>query len=163
VTAGSPVLVLDWYLSARAVLVDFSEAMMTKGEHELARFGDRFRYHDWDMNVGGWPVELSGPFDAVVSSAAIHHLDHDRKRWLARAVLDHLAPGGVFANYDLFRDPEATFGADEIHDRTCASVDEATGFLHDAGYADIMVTARVPRPARKGEFALIVGRQVGRP
>jgi SAM-dependent methyltransferase len=60
-------LVLDWYLSARAVLVDFSEAMMTKGEHELARFGDRFRYHDWDMNVGGWPVELSGPFDAVVS------------------------------------------------------------------------------------------------
>lgn len=136
---------------------------MTKGEHELARFGDRFRYHDWDMNVGGWPVELSGPFDAVVSSAAIHHLDHDRKRWLARAVLDHLAPGGVFANYDLFRDPEATFGADEIHDRTCASVDEATGFLHDAGYADIMVTARVPRPARKGEFALIVGRQVGRP
>jgi cyclopropane fatty-acyl-phospholipid synthase-like methyltransferase len=75
--------------------------MMTRGEHELARFGDRFRYHDWDMNVGGWPVELSGPFDAVVSSAAIHHLDHDRKRWLARAVLDHLAPGGVFANYDL--------------------------------------------------------------
>jgi hypothetical protein len=33
------------------------------------------------------------------------------------------------------------------------------GFLHDARYTDIMVTAQLPRPARKGEFALIVGRQ----
>lgn len=152
-------LVLDWYPSAHAVLVDFSDAMMTKAKRELARFGNRFRYHAWDMNVGGWPVELPGPFDAVVSSAAIHHLDNDRKRWLAHAVMDHLAPGGVFANYDLFPDPNASFGADEVHDRTCASVDEATGFLHDAGYTDIMVSAQLPRPARKGEFALVVGRQ----
>jgi SAM-dependent methyltransferase len=151
-------LVLDWYPLSRAILVDFSEPMMAKGKHELARFGDRFRYHHWDMNAGGWPVDLPGPFDTVVSSAAIHHLDNDRKQWLASTVLDHLAPGGVFANYDLFRDPNASFGADEIHDRTCATVEEATGFLQDAGYVDIMVTARLPRPARKGEFALMVGR-----
>jgi cyclopropane fatty-acyl-phospholipid synthase-like methyltransferase len=114
------------------------------------------------MNVGHWPIDLAGPFDAVVSSAAIHHLANDRKRWLAGAVMDHLAPGGVFANYDLFRDPNASFGADEIHDRTCASVDEATGFLQATGYVDIMVTAQLPQPARKGEFALMVGRRAAR-
>jgi SAM-dependent methyltransferase len=154
-------LVLDFYPSASAVLVDFSAPMMAKGEQELARFGDRSRYHDWDMHVGAWPVDLPGPFDAVVSSAAIHHLENDRKRWLARAVMDHLTPGGVFANYDLFRDPNASFGANEIHDRTCASVNEAIGFLNDAGYVEITVTAQLPRPARKGEFALMVGRHVG--
>ena len=26
---------------------------------ELADFGDRFRYHDWDMNVGEWPVGVA--------------------------------------------------------------------------------------------------------
>lgn len=152
-------LVLDWFPSAHAVLVDFSDAMMTKGRVELARFGNRFQYYDWDMNLGDWPVQLSGPFDAVVSSAAIHHLDNDRKRWLTRAVREHLTPGGVFANFDLFRDPDATFGPDEIHDRTCSSVDEATGFLNEAGYVDILVTAQLPRPARKGGFALMVGRK----
>jgi hypothetical protein len=156
-------LVLDWYPSAAVVLVDFSEAMMAKGERGLARFGDRFRYLDWDMNVGEWPADLSAPIDAVVSSAAIHHLDNDRKRWLAQAVFDRLALGGVYANSDLFRDPHAVFTADEVHDRTCASIDEATDFLIGAGYVDVTVTAQLPRPARKGEFALVVGRRPGDP
>jgi hypothetical protein len=46
-------LVLDWYPSARAVLVDFSAPMMTKGMGALARFGDRLRYHEWDMKARG--------------------------------------------------------------------------------------------------------------
>jgi hypothetical protein len=50
-------------------------------------------------------------------------------------------------------------GPDDVHDRTCASLAEATGFLCAGGYADVLVTARLPRPRRKGELTLVVGRR----
>jgi hypothetical protein len=111
------------------------------------------------MNEGDWPAELDGPFDAVVSSAALHHMVNDRKRWLAFEAIARLLPGGIYANFDLFRDPEAVFGDDEIHGATCATIEEAEGFLIDAGYAEILVTAAIPRPKQKGELALMVGRK----
>ena len=41
-----------------------------------------------------------GPFDAVVSALAIHHLTDDDKRRLFARILDHLSPGGIFVNAD---------------------------------------------------------------
>jgi trans-aconitate methyltransferase len=150
---------LERYPNASSVLIDFSEPMMAKGAEYLARFGDRFRYHKWDMNEGSWPADLEGPFDAVISSAAIHHLQNDRKAWLAREILGRLKPGGVFANYDLFRDPEAVLEEHETHARTCATAGEADGFMADAGYAEVSLTLRTPMPKQKGELALLVGRK----
>jgi tRNA (cmo5U34)-methyltransferase len=152
-------LVLDTYPRARAVLVDFSAVMMDKGIKRMRRFGDRYRYLTWDMNVGAWPVDLTGPFDAVVSSAAVHHLQNDRKEWLAAAVFARLTEGGVYANYDLFRNPDAAYPAGEVHDRTLATIDEARQFLTEARYGDVSVTARSARPSHQGEVALIVGRK----
>jgi tRNA (cmo5U34)-methyltransferase len=149
--------ILDEFPASRAVLVDFSEPMIEQGMQHLTRFTGRFRYVRWDMNGGAWPPELDGPYDVVASSAAIHHLENPRKRWLAGEVIDRLAAGGVFANYDLFRAPDAKFGEDEVHDRTCATLDEATSFLEEAGYVDITVGARAPRPPRQAELALIIG------
>jgi trans-aconitate methyltransferase len=151
--------ILDEFPASRAVLVDFSEPMIDQGMLQLSRFTGRFQYVRWDMNSGAWPAELNGPYDVVASSAAIHHLQNSRKRWLAGQVIDRLAAGGVFANYDLFRAPDAQFGEDEVHDRTCATLDEATSFLEEAGYGDITVAARAPRPARKGELALVIGKR----
>jgi len=152
-------LVLDTYPCAEAVLVDFSAIMMDKGTERMRRFGDRYRYVSWDMNVGDWPPDLTGPFDAVVSSAAIHHLQNDRKKWLAAAVYARLAEGGVYANYDLFRNPDAVYPDDEVHDRTLATIDQARQFLADTRYADISVTVRSARPSHQGEVALLVGRK----
>jgi tRNA (cmo5U34)-methyltransferase len=49
----------------------------------------------------------AGPFDAVVSALAIHHLDDDAKRDLDKRVLAVLRPGGVFVNAEQVRGPTA--------------------------------------------------------
>jgi tRNA (cmo5U34)-methyltransferase len=48
-----------------------------------------------------------GPFDAVVSALAIHHLDDDAKRELDARVLAVLRPGGAFVNAEQVRGPTA--------------------------------------------------------
>jgi tRNA (cmo5U34)-methyltransferase len=46
-----------------------------------------------------------GPFDAVVSALAIHHLDDDAKQDLDARVCEVLRPGSVFVNADEVRGP----------------------------------------------------------
>jgi trans-aconitate methyltransferase len=148
-------LVLDRYPHATGLLVDFSRPMIQRGRERLRRYAGHYDYVIWDMNQGQWPEALRGPFDAAVSSAAIHHLENPRKAWLCERLFSSLKPQGIFANYDLFRDPTATFEAHEVHDRTCASLHEAVGYLAGAGFEDIEIAARMARPSNKGEQALL--------
>jgi tRNA (cmo5U34)-methyltransferase len=62
-----------------------------------------------------------GPFDAVVSALAIHHLEDARKRELFTEVHRLLVPGGIFANLDLVRSATA-----QLHER----------FRHEIGRAE---------------------------
>jgi len=153
-------LLLERFPNAMAELVDFSEPMMEEGRRSLAMFEGRFRYHFWDMSIGPFPEALTrgAPFDAIVSGAAIHHLVNDRKGWIVEESHRLTRPGGIFANYDLYRDPDATFGPDEGHNAACATLAEASDHLERAGYHDVEILARVPRPARRTEMALMLGR-----
>lgn len=47
----------------------------------------------------------AGPFDAVVSSLAIHHLEHAEQRDLYARVAQALRPGGVFVNAEHLAGP----------------------------------------------------------
>lgn len=97
-----------------AIAVDFSETM-------LARLRERFGAdpavgvvaHDLDFPL---PPSL-GAFDAVVSSFAIHHVSHDRKRALYAEVHALLRPGGVFCNLEHVASPTQS-----LHERFLASL-----------------------------------------
>ena len=80
-----------------AVAVDFSDTMLRQLRERFG--GDRtvsIVAHDLDQPL---PHSL-GSFDAVVSSFAIHHVSHERKRTLYADVFELLNPGGVFCNLE---------------------------------------------------------------
>jgi SAM-dependent methyltransferase len=84
-----------------AAAIDFSVTML-----DAAR--NRF---DGDSHVSVVAHNLDtalpdrGKFDAVISSLAIHHVVHERKRALFAEIYDLLNPGGAFCNLEHVSSP----------------------------------------------------------
>jgi len=103
--AGDGVLadaLLSRWPRARAVLVDLSDPMLAAARVRLRRWGRAVTFLKHDLGSGAWvdAVRPLGPFDAVVSGFAIHHLPDPGKRRVYRAVFGLLARGGVFVNLE---------------------------------------------------------------
>ena len=95
--------------------LDFSELMLAAARERFAG-DDRVELIGHDLTA---PLPELGRFDAVVSSMAIHHLEHERKRSLYDEVFDLLEPGGVFANFEHVASP-----SDRLHLAFFAAIEE---------------------------------------
>jgi tRNA (cmo5U34)-methyltransferase len=88
--------------------LDFSQTML--GELRK-RFGSDPNVTVVEHNFAQ-PLPLMGTFDAVISSFAIHHLVHERKRSLYSEIYGILNAGGGFYNLELVSSPTAKLHAD---------------------------------------------------
>lgn len=94
-------LVRRVHSETEAVALDFSPAMLEAARKRFA--GDprvSVVAHNMDL-----PLPDLGQFDAVISSFAIHHLVHERKRALYAEIYNLLEPGGVFCNLEHVSSP----------------------------------------------------------
>lgn len=127
-----------------SIAIDFSPTMLDAAKHRFA--GDetvKIKAHDLDH-----PLPELGTFDAIVSSFAIHHLTHERKRSLYAELFNVLEPGGIFGNLEHVASPTP-----ELHEhfRTCMGiadkpddpsnklldVETQLKWLREIGYTDV--------------------------
>lgn len=155
--------------AAQLTLLDGAGAMLAQARERL---GERASYV-----VGDFADPLpEGPWDAVVSALAIHHLDDRGKRDLFARVRAALAPGGVFVNAEQVAgesawldavyverheraaralgatDAEWTAAAQRMSHDLCATVEDQLAWLRAAGFADVGCLWR------DGRFAVLVAR-----
>ncbi len=84
-----------------AVALDFSPAMLGAARKRFAaETSVTVVAHNLDERLPGL-----GKFDAVISSFAIHHVVHERKRALYGEIYELLNPGGVFCNLEHVASP----------------------------------------------------------
>ena len=101
-------LLLAEYPQSEAICVDMTETMLDAARERFAG-DDRVTFVSHRLDD---PLPFPGPFDAIVSSLAIHHVTDERKRSLYAEAAGLLAPGGVFANLEIVASPTP-----ELHDR----------------------------------------------
>jgi tRNA (cmo5U34)-methyltransferase len=144
--------VAEAYPAARFDLLDGSAEMLAEARARLDSVID-------DVYVQDLAAQLpDGPYDAVISALAIHHLGDADKRALFGHVHDVLAPGGIFVNAEevlgptpelaeIYRrrweaDVRAQGASDHevadahvrrSHDR-CADVESQLRWLREAGF-----------------------------
>lgn len=141
--------------AAELTLLDGAPRMLELARVSLGQSGIRYQVGDLTEPLP------EGPWDAIVSALAIHHLDDEHKRALMARVYAALRPGGVFANAEQVLGPGPGFtamysawheaaaraaGSDDAewsgatqrmaHDR-CATVEDQLAWLRDAGFAEV--------------------------
>ena len=130
--------------NTEAIAIDFSPAML---EAARKRFADDSSVAVMTHNLDD-PLPDMGKFDAVVSSFAIHHVTHPRKRAFYSEIHEQLNAGGVFCNLEHVASPTPSLHeeflrqsgltpATEDPSNQLLDVETQLQWLREIGFADV--------------------------
>ncbi|MDQ0875565.1 tRNA (cmo5U34)-methyltransferase [Paenibacillus sp. V4I3] len=88
--------VINQYPYAKLTLIDLSQSMLDIAKQRFGETQGNVTYIAEDYSI----FETSEPFDCVISSLSIHHLEDQAKHDLYEKIFKLLKPGGVFVNAD---------------------------------------------------------------
>jgi tRNA (cmo5U34)-methyltransferase len=145
---------------AQCVALDFSPTMLKELRKRFDGDGS-ITVVEHDLNDA---LPEMGKFDAVVSSFAIHHVPHERKRALYSEIFARLRPGCAFLNLEHVSSPTVelhnqflaaleTTVQDEDPSNKLLDVETQLGWLREIGFLD------VDCHWKWRELALIAGRK----
>ncbi len=137
-------LVKHEHPTTEAIAIDFSPAML---EAARKRFADDSSVAVMTHNLDD-PLPALGKFDAIVSSFAIHHVTHPRKRALYSEIHEQLNAGGVFCNLEHVASPTPSLHeeflrqsgltpATEDPSNQLLDVETQLQWLREIGFADV--------------------------
>ena len=113
---------LGEFPNAKAVCHDGSAEMLSLGRKRLVKLKGRVKFVQCDLSKPGWSKKIKGPFDAVVSSIAIHNVRaHETIRAIYSETFSLVKTGGCFLNLD----------------RMTPSVAEQLKWLRAAGFENV--------------------------
>jgi tRNA (cmo5U34)-methyltransferase len=127
---------------ARFVALDFSPTMLDAARNAFD--GDdsvAVVAHDFAQ-----PLPSMDSFEAVISSFAIHHLVHERKRTLYTEIFGIVSPGGVFCNLEHVSSPsprvhdmflKAIGWLDEDPSNKLLDLETQMRWLREIGFVDV--------------------------
>ena len=100
--------VLRRFPGASVVALDNDPVLMLLGRRAYGSQGGRLTWIEADLRQPRWTeaVATQAPFDAVVSTTALHWLGTESLRQTYAGAAGLLAPGGVIVNGDHFFEPE---------------------------------------------------------
>ena len=127
---------------ARFVALDFSPTMLETLRTLFAgHAGVSIVAHDFEKTL-----PAMGQFDGVISSFAIHHVSHERKRALYKEIFEVLVPGGVFCNLEHVASPTAHLHReflraisweDEDPSNKLLDLETQLAWLREIGFVDV--------------------------
>ena len=126
---------LGYFPKATAFCQDGSKEMAKLGQERMKKLTGRFDYVLCDFSKPGWTEKLTGPFEAVVSSIAIHNVDAKIIERIYNDIFPLVKSGGCFINFDRERPP----------------LDDQFQWLKTAGFQDVQ------RFWRRGDRSLFGG------
>ncbi|HTW79656.1 MAG TPA: class I SAM-dependent methyltransferase [Terracidiphilus sp.] len=110
---------------AQLVGLDFSPTMLETLHNQYAADNSvTIVSHDFENRL-----PQMEPFDAVISSFAIHHVSHERKRMLYQEIFDLLVPNGVLCNLEHVSSPSPRLHTEFLDAISCADEDPSNKLL----------------------------------
>jgi len=151
-------LVKKRFPQVHAVAIDFSPHMITELKREFSS-EETVIVVKHDLNDR---LPNLGKFDAIISSFAIHHLTHIRKKEIYSEIFSILYPGGIFCNLDhissssiklkqYFRKAMKRKSVNTEHEKRLSNINVQIRWLKEIGYVDVDCYWKWL------EFALLIG------